>query len=128
MVNGIEAVTTATLGVALDAASLRQQVIASNIANANTLNYVAQHLRVEAQWSNPSVHNKAGGAADSWGGLMAIRAELEPVVDAQGVAQPVQLDAEVAALAQNSVHYQALIKGLSKHFAVLSSAVNEGRR
>jgi flagellar basal-body rod protein FlgB len=31
-------------------------------------------------------------------------------------------------LAQNAVHYQSLLKALDKHLAIMSAAVNEGRR
>ena len=49
MTDGIEAVTRSALALALDAASLRQQAIATNIANANVIDYVPQRVSFEAQ-------------------------------------------------------------------------------
>ena len=49
MREGLEAITTAALGLALDAASLRQQAIAANLANHGAEGYVAQKLDFESQ-------------------------------------------------------------------------------
>jgi len=35
---------------------------------------------------------------------------------------------QVAAMAENSLRYQALLKGLSHHFSMMSLAVNDGKR
>jgi flagellar basal-body rod protein FlgB len=48
-------------------------------------------------------------------------------VDAD-VAGPVQLDMEVARMAQNAVHYQALLKGIEKQYAILSTAIADGKK
>ena len=50
MTDGIEAVTRSALAMALDAASLRQQVIASNIANANAVAYLPLRVIFEFQF------------------------------------------------------------------------------
>ena len=52
MTDGIEAVTRSALALALDAASLRQQAIATNIANANAVGYVPLDKRT---WFVPEV-------------------------------------------------------------------------
>ena len=49
MTDGIEAVTRSALALALDAAAMRQQAIATNIANANVIDYVPQRVNFEAQ-------------------------------------------------------------------------------
>jgi flagellar basal body rod protein FlgB len=38
------------------------------------------------------------------------------------------LDVEVAGMAQNAAHYQALLKAVSKYQAILSAAVSDGKR
>ena len=38
------------------------------------------------------------------------------------------LDLEMVKLAQNTVHYQSLLRALDKRGAILGAAVNEGRR
>ena len=127
MTQGLEAITTATLALALDAASMRQQAIASNIANAGTEGYVPLRLNFEAQLDEVRRTVRERGSADPFA-LAAVRLQLEPVLDANGAPAKVQLDAEMASLSENAVRYQSLAKGLSRHFAILSSAVGDGRK
>jgi flagellar basal-body rod protein FlgB len=127
MDTNIEAITTAALSMALDAASLRQQVIAANIANAGRADYVARRVSFEAQFAD-----MARGLSDTGGGASASPIELHmriaPDLAPDGRAHSVQLDEQVGAMAQNTLHYQALLKGLSKHLALMASAVTEGKR
>lgn len=127
MLDGIESITTAALGLALDVASQRQQVIAANIANANTVGYVPQRLSFSEQIEDVQRSLKAGQPLDAYA-LAAFQARLTPVLDAGGQPGKVQLDEEVAALSQNSVQYQALIKGLNRHFSILGMAASDGKR
>lgn len=127
MIEGAEAVTTAALSLALDAATLRHKAIAANIANAHTAGYVPLRLNFESQFDEARRSLVSHGQVDPFS-LAAVRLELEPARDADGTAQPVRLDAEMAALAQNTVHYQALAKALSRHLAILASAVSEGKK
>ncbi len=127
MLDGIESITTAALGLALDAASQRQQVIAANIANANMVGYVPQRLSFEDQLDDVRRGLQAGKSLDAYA-LAAMQPHLTPVVDGSGQAEKVQLDEEVAALSQNSVQYQALIKGLNRHMSILNIAVTDGKR
>ena len=128
MVQGIEAVTTAVLGLALDAASLRQQAIASNIANSETLGYVPLKVSFEDQLEDARRALNDQGKLDA-SSLAGVEPRVEHVV-ANGLTwqDQVRPDIEVASLAQNAVQYQALIKGLSKHFAILSAAVGDGQK
>lgn len=129
MTEGIEGVTTTLLGLALDAASLRQQAIAANIANADVAGYAPMAVDFERQLD--SARRDAGGMAlfDA-----AALSQVVPTLVADASPQPlglspkVMLDLEVAHLAQNGVQYQALVTGLSKHYAVLALAVGDGRK
>lgn len=125
MIDGIEAVTTGALALALDAASLRQQAIAANIANANAVGYTRRQVSFEDQLGEARRSLGSDGSIDRLA-LAAVRPRIEAVANADGV--PVQLDVEVSQLAQNGVQYQALIKGLNRHLSILSSAVSDGRR
>ena len=127
MSEGLAAVTTATLGLALDATILRQQAIASNIANAGTQNYVPLQLNFAAQLE------QIQAGLPTAGGVGALREagkqlQLEPMLDANGDPAKVQLDVEMASMAQNNVLYQALIKGLNRHMTIQSMAANDGKR
>jgi flagellar basal-body rod protein FlgB len=124
---GIESITTASLALALDAATLRHQGIAQNIANANTEGYVPVALSFENKLEQARRSLREHGRVDPFA-LSAVRPQLQPVVGADGQGARVQLDTEMARMAQNAVHFQALTKGLSRHFAILSSAVSDGKK
>jgi flagellar basal-body rod protein FlgB len=129
MTDGIEAVTTAALGLALDAASLRQQAIAANIAQADVEGYVPMTVDFEDQlqeaWRESNGRRQLDPSA-----LSGVAARLRPDTAAAmpGLSPKVLLDLQVARMAQNGVHYQALVAGLTKHFAILSTAVSDGRK
>jgi flagellar basal-body rod protein FlgB len=127
MAQNIDAITTATLALALDAASLRQQAIAANIANHATEGYVPVKLDFAAQMEDLRRGVNSAGAVDP-AALAAVSLRLQPVLDANGQPAKVHLDAEMADMAQNSLHFQALAKALNKHMAILSTAVTEGKR
>lgn len=126
MSEGLEAITTAALGLALDAASLRQQAIAANIANHTTEGYVPQKLNFEAQMADARRLLEGNGRLDSFA-LAGVHPRLEPMLDAQGQPVKVQLDEQVADMAQNAVRYQVLARGLNRHFAILFSAMSDGK-
>ena len=121
MSNGIDAVTASALSLALDAANLRHQVIAANIANAGTPGYIPQRLSFEAQVS--AGLQQAGAPATA-----QVRAQVVPELAADGQPRTVQLDTEVAALSQNTLHYQTLVRALNRQLSILASAVSEGKR
>lgn len=124
MVSIIDSNTVGLLGLALDAATMRQQAIAHNLANASTPgfqrvgvsfeNRVAALLQAIDQGRAPSLSSLAG---------------YRPLFGAAGDAgEPVAIDAEMAAMSENTLHHQALLKVLNKHFALIGSAINEGKR
>lgn len=130
MFEGTEAITRSALSLALDAATLRHQVIATNIANANTENFVPQRANFDAyvQDARRLLSERGRLDASSIGALASNAMPVEPLLNSAGLPAKVQLDAQVADMAQNSVHYQALLKGLSRQMSILSIAVNDGKR
>lgn len=127
MTDGIEAITTATLSLALDAASLRHRAIASNIANINTEGYLPLRVNFESQFEDARRTLRERGSIDAFS-IGDVRLQLEPIADAMGQPIKIHLDTEAASLAQNTVQYQALIKGLSRHMSILASAVSDGKK
>lgn len=129
MTDGIEAVTTAALGLALDASSLRQQAIAANIANANVSGYMPLTVDFEQQLGAARQALGEGEPLDRWT-LADVKPRLQEVGNDPGLGVPpkVMLDMEVAHLAQNGVQYQALTTALGKHFAILAMAAADGQR
>jgi flagellar basal-body rod protein FlgB len=129
MPQGIEAVTTMALSLALDAASLRQKAFAANIANADTAGFSPLSVNFEAQLKSARRSLQAGGQLDPET-LNGVVPTLETAAETSPSGLPVDmsLDVEVARMAQNAGHYETLVKGLTKHFAILSMAVGDGRK
>ena len=117
-----ESMTIAALAAALDAASVRGQVHAANIANANVAGYTPLAVSFSAR-----MDALQGGSM--WGAARPqLQVDLAPQLDANGQPQAVRLDDEMARVAQNALHYQALVKGLNQYMGLLGSAVSEGKK
>ena len=113
---GIEALTVPSLLAALDAAQLRQQVIATNVARAGEPG--RQPLRVTFEQALAST--SAGH-----------RASLQPTIlpaASSALDGLVRLDEELVAMARNATHQQALLRVLDQHLGVIALAIGEGRR
>ncbi len=122
----IEAITTAAVALALDAATLRHQAIAANIANHGVDGYVPFKVSFAAEFNEQSA--AAGTARLDARALSAMTPQLVPVLDANGLPAKVKLDAEMADMAQNAVHFQALARGLSRHLSILATAASDGKK
>lgn len=127
MPSPLEAITTATLALALEAASRRHAVLASNIANAQTEGYQPLQVAFESQLEEARQLLRERGSVDA-AALSGIRIELAPLLDAQGRTAPLQIDAQMAEMSRNAVQFQALLQGLSRHFGILAAAVGDGRK
>jgi flagellar basal-body rod protein FlgB len=120
--------TAPLVQLALDAAALRHLAISNNIANAGSPGYRRQRVNFEEQLGAIRAA-LAGGDAVGQGLVRNVQPFLEPAAGAANGLSPVAaLDMDVARLAQNTLHYQALLRAFSRHVAILSSAINEGRR
>jgi flagellar basal-body rod protein FlgB len=117
--SAIEFPAVQLLGLALDAASLRQQVIANNIANAGIPDFQPLRVSFEERLSALAASNRAL-APD---GLR----QLRPTISADSGATPA-IDQQMVQLSANVLHYRALLKNLNAHFELLSLASNDGRR
>src|SRR5215510_11462680 len=128
MIQEIDSVTMGVLRLALDAASLRHQVFAHNIANANMPDYAPVRVNFEEQFDALRSALSQSQPIDRGllEGVRPVIAQDGPLT--AGATSKVALDLEIARLAQNTVHYQALLRGVSKHLAILNTAVTEGKR
>jgi flagellar basal-body rod protein FlgB len=115
MIEGLEGTGAAAARLALDAAALRHQAIAHNLANLNSENYVPLEVSFDAQLA-------AARRAQ------AARPELVQESWRGAGPRPQDVDLEMVKLSQNTIHYQALLKALGKQLAILNVAVSEGRR
>lgn len=130
-------VDTNLLEKALDAASLRQQVISSNLANVNTQGYDSKrvvfesHLKeVMAMENEDDGFNVASTAVDpefrlnASGGYDA--QSLHATVESQG--GPLDVNQEMSNLAKNQIMYNALAGKISGIYGTLKYVIdNSGR-
>lgn len=124
MVPLIDNNTTAMLGLALDAAVMRQQAIAQNIANVSTPGYQRIGVSFESRMA-ALASSLPQGAAPSLADLSNYR----PFFEATGApGDSVALDMEMADMSQTVLHHQVLMKALNKHLELVGLAINEGKR
>lgn len=120
--------TTALLAAALDVTSLRQQVIAHNIANASVSGFVPTQLSFSSQYEtvrNELLHGRPLMPSDL-ASLGVEQVRLVPIEEPQ--QEGVHLDEQVSALAKNSLDYQVLLKGLSRHLSSMLLAASDGKK
>lgn len=120
--DAVAATTTTLLSLALDATTLRQQALAHNIANANTPGFRALSVSFEDR-----MQSERAALAASREPLHRLPQMVTPLL-VQSADEGVALDQQVAQLSQNALHHQVLLKALNKHFALLGTAINEGKR
>lgn len=112
------ATTIESVRLALGAGSLRQRIIASNIANASSPDHVRMKVVFEEHLAN---------ALDALSDGSALQSVQPDVVAAGPRGAKVQIDQEMVDLSANSVRYQALTKGLSRYYGIASLIVSSGR-
>lgn len=132
-------VDTTFMEKALDAASLRQQVIANNISNVGTQGFQAQNVQFEGHLREAMEADAAEGKDDSVapknvvdsdlaidGGGSWTKASLKPTLEAQG--GKMNINNEMANLAKNQIMYNALATKISGVYGSLKWVVeNSGR-
>ncbi|HEU4975149.1 MAG TPA: flagellar basal body rod protein FlgB [Baekduia sp.] len=105
---------------ALSGAALRQEAIASNIANVNTPGYRRQDVDFQTALSA------------AWNGGKDAVEQVAPAVSADPGAQirqdgsSVDIDVEAAAQAKNGLQYEAISQVLKTRVAILRSAIGVG--
>lgn len=114
----------------LDYASLQQKVIANNIANVDTPNYKAksanfQKVMEEVQNSFDAKRTDARHFEFSSAPKSSMLAKKSGAYHENG--NSVDLDAEMANLAENQLYYNALADRLSSKFSSLSNVIRGGR-
>ena len=128
--------TIALLQKTLDLRLKNQEVIASNIANADTPGYAPVRLEFEAKLQQalhntdqrPTTTNAAhfpigGGSIDS------MQPEIVRVPDRSNIGDRngVSVDEEMVALSENQILYETTIQMLNKKFGLLKYVAQEGR-
>lgn len=128
--------TIAVLSKSLDLRAQKQQVIASNIANAETPGYEARKLSFEANLQqalktpevsqnhhNPRHFPIGNGAVNAVQGSISRQPASNPIGDGNSVS----LDDEMLDLAENQLLYEASGQMLKKKFTMLKFVAGDGR-
>ncbi|WP_199426027.1 flagellar basal body rod protein FlgB [Thermaerobacillus caldiproteolyticus] len=124
--------TITMLEQGLDYASLREKVIANNIANVDTPNYKAKEVRfkteldraltsLKAKRTNPKHFEFQHDATGNF--FVATRNDV--VYNHNG--NNVDIDNEMSDLAENQIYYNALIEQLNGKFNTLKTVIKGGK-
>ncbi|HMM68968.1 flagellar basal body rod protein FlgB [Gudongella oleilytica] len=114
---------------ALDASSMRQRAISSNIANINTPNYKVNKVEFEEHLKNAingtslkKTHEKHFGA----NGIGDVKATIEKKKNTSldETGNNVDIDIEMTELAANEIYYSTLIQLLNAKYSKLNAAIN----
>jgi flagellar basal body rod protein FlgB len=93
------------VSAAMSTASLRHQVIASNIANRDSQEYQRLQLQFER----------------------ALDGAQTASVAAETTAAPLSLEQDMVALSSNAAHYGALARILTRYFSIVEAITNHNR-
>lgn len=119
--------------LALNARAYRQELLASNIANADTPNYKARDIDFKAAldgalagrsegalgMARTSARHLGGETSPAVGAAAKYRTEFQPNVD----GNTVNMDVERAAFAENSVQMEAMLTFIRSDFSALQAAI-----
>ncbi len=121
------------LSKALDLRTQRHQVLASNIANADTPNYKARDFEFKSAMANALGANasnvgmaitarghQSGNRAFSGAGALQFRTERQSAVD----GNTVDMDVERSQITDNALQYQILTQLISNKFQGLRTAMS----
>lgn len=130
--------TTRALGASLSLRQTRNNVIGSNIANAETPGYqakkvdfenaLARALDVEDQGMMEANGGPTSARLSSAIGRVGAEIYENPDVSVNNDGNTVDMDKEMASLAENSLMYKAAIQLINKKMATLKYAVTDGGR
>ena len=129
MIEKVGGITLELIGVALDAALLRHEIIANNIANYSTPGFFAKQLSFEEHLAGVTdlLQRSSEGSAEAR--IAALRERLQKdsslVVESN---ETVELDREMLRLTENTLRYQTLLKAAVKQGELLRTAINGGIR
>ena len=136
--SGIFDKTTDGLAAALNFRQLKQSIASSNIANAETPGYKAKKVDFEEALARALAQNGLGqleGKEDGHflagpGALSRVRADVydNPDINMTNDGNTVDLEKEMAELAENTILYKAALRLINKKLGTMRYAVTEGSR
>lgn len=130
--------TTDALAASANLRLLRQNITASNIANAETPGYKAQRVDFEEALSRAIDHEGLGRQHVSdkdhfligQGAIGRVRADVydNPEINLTNDGNTVDLEREMATLSENTILYRAALQLINKKLGAMKYAATEGTR
>lgn len=108
--------TQLALETALRGSSMRQELLANNLANINTPGY----QRHDLDFSSALRRAQASGRDLS---EVAFRPTVDPARTVRADGSGLDVDQEAAALAKNTLEYQALVTVMGARTAIMQTAI-----
>lgn len=131
MIENLGGVTSEVAWLALDALSLRHQVISHNIANAETPGFVPKRLEFSEHLH--MLVNSLGNGAASLAGTPGFSHEIDRMREELRAGaytnshtdQEVEIDMEMVDLTANVLQYRSIIEAQTKRGEILRMAIRE---
>ncbi len=120
----------------LDATSLRQQVIANNVANINTPGYKTQDVSFEGELKHavdniyePQLEQTDPRHLPGVRSLSSVGINVKTLggTSMREDGNNVDIDDEMSKLAENNIRYNAMAQLMGSRFNMLRQAINGGR-
>ena len=111
---------------ALDAASMRHQASAHNLANANTANYKRQEVLFEGRLSSALSRGKDMNGMPIGESVSNVRPQIVTIntTSTRADGNNVDMEAENVNMAMNTLKFEAITQSLGGYFAALKSVIN----
>jgi flagellar basal-body rod protein FlgB len=120
---GIFDVTQIALERALSGATLRQQTIANNIANANTAGFKRADVDFKSALADAFGSGASGHELES----VTFKTATDNQTSSRADGNNVDIDQEMANLSENTLDYQALIAVSRARVSMLQTVLGTGR-
>jgi flagellar basal-body rod protein FlgB len=125
--------TVGALNRSLDVRTSRHRVLSSNVANAETPNYAAKDLPFQrilersAENSSTIPLRKTHPQHFPEPGSLVLTTDWSSEIEDQPSEEGVNIDQEMAKLAENNLMFQAGVQSLGKKLEALKMTISEGR-
>jgi len=123
--------TMGTLTRSLDVRTARQRVLSSNVANAETPNYAPKDLPfqkiLERSVESSSAIPLRKTHPQHFPEPLSLTTDWADEVESQPGGEGVNIDQEMARLAENNLMFQAGVQSLVKKIEALKMTISEGR-
>ena len=119
--------TYMSLDSALGAAGLRHQALANNIANVNTPGFKRSDVQFDGLLAKALDQSEASGDSSAIKNLKPAT-QMDETTTMRADGSNVDIDLEMANLAENNVRYNALVQLAAKKIHMLEYIISDGRK